>query len=335
MASATEATAGQEQQPAAQQEQPKALVVPDNRPYEIQKFELQQRSARLFAMSGLFADIKGQTPEQSIAQAFVKISLGDAMGFNPAESMTGIDLIQGRVAVGSSLRAARMQRAGYSWDILQLDDKGCRLRLKFKADYLMCEEVDGKTGDTRQVPVIVSFMVEDAARAGLIAKDNYKKNPRNMFFARAITNAQRWFAPGILGVDILSTEEAIDMAPLIDPEQAKSERVKAGTDLKADRILQKYSPAAQTAAIDASDLGITDRDTEEDTASQVGSTAQTSEKQSASSPLAQEVHGGTDPHEPPEAGSTPAPAAQSQPQTKQTGRTGHKVHGVAGIFDKD
>jgi hypothetical protein len=42
--------------------------------------------------------------------------------------MTGIDIIQGRVSVGSSLRAARMQRAGYSWDILQLDDKGCRLR---------------------------------------------------------------------------------------------------------------------------------------------------------------------------------------------------------------
>lgn len=209
----TESTQAPTPEPQPTIEQPRAMVVSDNRPAEIQKFEFQQRCARLFAASGLFADIKGQGESQSIAQAFVKIALGDSMGFNPAESMTGIDIIQGRVSVGSSLRAARMQRAGYSWDILQLDDKGCRLRMRFKGAPLMCEQIDDATGEISEVPAIVSFMVEDAARAGLAGKDTYKKNPRNMFFARAITNAQRWYAPGILGVDILSTEEAIDMEP--------------------------------------------------------------------------------------------------------------------------
>ena len=213
----------------------KQLTVTDNRPVEIQKFEFQQRCARLFAASGLFADIKGQSVEQSIAQAFVKIALGDSMGFNPAESMTGIDIIQGRVSVGSSLRAARMQRAGYSWDILQLDDKGCRLRMRYKGNPLMCEYVES-SGEVMETPTIVSFMAEDAARAGLVGKDNYKKNPRNMFFARAITNAQRWYAPGILGVDILSTEEAIDLEP---PTQDAGLAAKAVS--VANGIKQRYA----------------------------------------------------------------------------------------------
>jgi hypothetical protein len=55
--------------------------------------------------------------------------------------------------------------------------------------------------------VVITFGETEAARAGLIGKDNYKKNPRNMFFARAITNAQRWYAPGILSINILSAEE--------------------------------------------------------------------------------------------------------------------------------
>ena len=233
----TETPQTQAQNGATPAPEPTKLTVTDNRPIEIQKFEFQQRSARLFAASGLFADIKGQTVEQSIAQAFVKIALGDSMGFNPAESMTGIDIILGRVSVGSSLRAARMQRAGYSWDILQLDDKGCRLRMRYKGKPLMCEYIDEATQEVTETPTIVSFMVEDAARAGLIGKDNYKKNPRNMFFARAITNAQRWYAPGILGVDILSTEEAIDL----EPEGTQDTRLAAKAASVANGIKERYA----------------------------------------------------------------------------------------------
>jgi hypothetical protein len=223
--------------------QPKAEVATvDNRPLEIQKFEFQQRCARLFAMSGLFQDIKGQSEQQAIAQAFVKIALGDSMGFNPSEAMTGIDIIQGRVSVGANLRAARMQRAGFTWDILQLDDKGCRLRLKFGGKPLVSEVLEGDK--IVEVPTVVSFMAEDAARAGLIGKDNYKKNPRNMFFARAITNAQRWYAPGVLGVDILSTEEAIDMEPVV--ESTQDERLAAKSTSRLEEIKQRHAQPSST-----------------------------------------------------------------------------------------
>jgi len=198
---------------------------------DVHLFEMQQRQARLFAMSGLFADIKGQTQEQAIAQAFVKIALGDAMGFSPAESMTGIDIIQGRVAVGANLRAARMQRAGFSWapppgkkgPSAKITDKGCWLPLYYKGEPIL--DSDGKQ-------VVISYTEEDAKAAGLLAKDNYKKNPRNMYFARAITNAQRWYAPGVLGIDVLSTEEAIDVTYTEVPEAATATAVKA-SELRA------------------------------------------------------------------------------------------------------
>jgi hypothetical protein len=227
---------------------------------EVQRFELHQRQARLFALSGLFSDIKGTSLEQALAQAFVKIDLGESMGLSAAEAMTGIDLIQGRVAISANIRAAKMQRAGFSWDVLQLDDKGCRLSLKYKGQQLYREEVDEKTGDVSKVPAVVSFTEQDAARAGLIGKDNYKKNPRNMYFARAITNAQRWYAPGILSVNILSSEEAADLpnesepAPvpetkkIIDQAPTRTDAVKAVVRRRAQQAESAPSAAQEPSA---------------------------------------------------------------------------------------
>src|SRR5512146_3195420 len=109
--------------------------------------------AKLFADSGCFSDIKGQTKDESIAKAFVKIEMGESMGFSPAESMSGIDIIQGRVAVGANLRAARMQRAGFAWRFLQMDNKGCALVVYFKGQPMRNE--DG-------TPATASFTEEDA-----------------------------------------------------------------------------------------------------------------------------------------------------------------------------
>lgn len=253
-------------QPTTQQAPPEpesilAAVVKatESRLPEVQRFELHQRQARLFALSGLFSDIKGTSLEQALAQAFVKIDLGESMGLSAAEAMTGIDLIQGRVAISANIRAAKMQRAGYDWDILQLDDKGCRLGLKYKGQPLLCEETDAD-GTRRKVPVVISFTETDASRAGLIGKDNYKKNPRNMFFARAITNAQRWYAPGILSINILSSEEAADLADesgttpasistetrtAIDQATSKNDAVKAAVRKRAQHAQEPKADAKQ------------------------------------------------------------------------------------------
>ncbi len=194
-----------------------AILNQSVQPYTGERFELEQRMAKLFAMSGLFNDIKGSSQEMAIAQAYVKIAMGSSMGFSPAESMQGIDIIQGRPSVGSQLRAARMQRAGYSWRIDRLDDEGCELTIFSGTSEL---------GTAK-------FTKENATTAGLINKDNWKKDPSSMYFARAITRAQRRYAPGVLSLDVMSTEEARDY-----PEPA-SVGIAAATDNKTEDLAEK------------------------------------------------------------------------------------------------
>ena len=222
---------------------------------EVQKFELHQRQARLFAISGLFDDIKGTTQEQAIAQAFVKIDLGESIGLSPAEAMTGIDLIKGRVSISANIRAAKMKTAGYDWDILQLDEAGCRLRMKYKGRFIMREEIDEATGDVRMVPAIVSFTLDDAKKAALAGKDNYKNYARNMFFARAITNAQRWYAPEIFSLNILSTEESEDL-PGLDPAEEEAARKAVEEMAHIDKMFAELGTTApKIASIKAKHIG--------------------------------------------------------------------------------
>jgi hypothetical protein len=204
--------------------------------YTGERFELEQRMAKLFAMSGLFTDIKGSSQEMAIAQAYVKIALGSSMGFSPAESMQGIDIIQGRPAIGAQLRAARMQRAGYSWRIDRLDDEGCELSIFAGTSEL------GKA----------KFTKDDAAKAKLIDKDNYKKDPSSMYFARAITRAQRRYAPGVLSLDVMSSEEAIDY-----PEPASISAATA-TDNKTEELAKKLEAKRQPAPVQTAPVSITE-----------------------------------------------------------------------------
>lgn len=228
-------------------------------------FGHKQRLARLFAVSGCFQDIKTKNipEEQAIAQAFVKIELGESMGFTAAESMQGVHLISGTPAVNAQLRAARMQRAGFSWEIDWFyDDKGfctgCRLWLYRNGKPILKPArneageplvIDGKV---QMEQVSVAFLRRDAERlmtkiwdqgdgkpprtASVLEKDNWKNTPANMYFARAVTNAQRWYAPGVLSGDIPSTEEAMDFDPPIN-------RAEAATSEQAEALKARLSQA--------------------------------------------------------------------------------------------
>lgn len=261
---------------------------------QFESFKQKQRLAHLFAKSGCFADIKGtQSPEQAIAQAFVKIELGESMGFSPAESMQGVQLIQGTPAVNAQLRAARMQRAGYHWDIDWFEDAqgichGCRLWLYRNGKPLLKplrgddgSIVHGEDGKPLLEHVSVSFTRKDAEmlktqiwegpqgartkrEASVLEKDNWKNTPRNMYFARCVTNAQRFHAPGVLSGDVPSVEEVMDWsseeisavsATLANADALKRRLREAKDQGKApaaapapERTEQQEPPASQSAA---------------------------------------------------------------------------------------
>ena len=202
---------------------------------EKMRFEFHQRIAKLFIASGVFEDTKVANANQAIAQAMLKIELGAAAGLTPAESMKSIYFTPGgKPEIDSAVRAARMKRAGYDWRFLQHDDKGCSIELWRNGSPLK--------NSSGQV-AIVSFTESDAKNAkvwnrkkgemvSLIESNpTYKSYPRNMYFSRCITNAQRWYAP-----------EALNGANFTDPTER--DEIEAERDTVPRPLFPAREPAA-------------------------------------------------------------------------------------------
>ena len=166
-------------------------------------------AAKSMAASGYFQDA------HSAAQAVVKILAGQELGFGPFASMTGVYIIQGRPSIGANLMAAAVKKSGrYNYRIIEMTDKVCEI-----AYFESGQEI----GRSR-------FTLEDAHKAGT---KNLDKFPRNMLFARAMSNGVRWYCPDVfagapvytpeeLGAAVNEDGEVIDVpaVKVVEPEPA-------------------------------------------------------------------------------------------------------------------
>jgi hypothetical protein len=140
--------------------------------------------AETFYNSGMFVDIK------SSSQAMVKIMAGQEFGIPPFAAMSGIHLIQGKPTIGAGLMAQRVKKSGkYTYSVLQLNDAICEIEF-----IQLPKTVLGKS----------TFTIEDAKKAGT---KNIDRFPKNMLFARAISNGVRWFTPDIYDSVVYVPEE--------------------------------------------------------------------------------------------------------------------------------
>ena len=153
----------------------------------IRSFDDAAKAAQAMSASGFFSDTR------SAQQAIVKIMAGMELGFGPFASMTGVAIIQGKPAIGANLQAAAIKRTGkYNYRVVEMTDQVVEL---------MFLEQGKEIGRSR-------FSMQDAQAAGLNGKDNWKKFPRNMLFARAISNGVRWYAPDIFnGATVYTPDE--------------------------------------------------------------------------------------------------------------------------------
>lgn len=148
-----------------------------------------------FYKSGMFADIK------SAQQAVVKIMAGAEMGISPFQAMSGIHIIQGKPTIGAGLMASRVKSSGkYNYKIVEMDEKVCKIQF-----YEQCAVLGDKHNNKGWNEIGVStFTIEDAKKAGT---KNLDKFPRNMLFARAMSNGVRWFCPDIYEGPVYVPEE--------------------------------------------------------------------------------------------------------------------------------
>ena len=141
-----------------------------------------------FFKSGMFSDIK------SAQQAVVKIMAGAEMGISPFAAMSGIHIIQGKPTIGAGLMAARVKGFGkYDYKVLEHTDKVCSIEFGTK----------GPGSDIKSLG-ISTFTIEDAKKAGT---KNLDKFPKNMLFARAMSNGVKWYTPDIYENPVYVPEE--------------------------------------------------------------------------------------------------------------------------------
>lgn len=130
---------------------------------------------------------------QDAAQAVVKVLAGQELGFGPIASMTGVFIVKGRVTLSANLMAASIKRhPKYDYRVKDLTDEKASVAF-FEAG----QEVG--TSD---------FTIKDARDAGLAGGENWKKYPRNMLFARALSNGAKWFCPDVFaGAPVYTPDE--------------------------------------------------------------------------------------------------------------------------------
>jgi hypothetical protein len=140
----------------------------------------------ILAKSGYFQDTR------DAAQAIVKVLAGQELGFGPVASMTGVYIVKGKVSLSANLMGAAVKRSGrYNYRVLELTDEAAEIEF-FE---------DGKgIGRSR-------FTLQDAQKAGLNGSDNWRKYPRNMLFARALSNGVKWYCPDVTGGPAYTPDE--------------------------------------------------------------------------------------------------------------------------------
>ena len=149
------------------------------------EFDVMQRIAKAMVSSGYFSDAK------DLAKAVVKIMAGRELGLGEFASMTGIHVIQGKPAIGANVIATLIANdPRYAYRVLEHTDDICRIAF-----------FDGgeQVGEA-------AFSAADAKRAGT---QNMNKFPRNMLFARALSNGAKWYTPGIFGGSPVYTPEEL------------------------------------------------------------------------------------------------------------------------------
>jgi hypothetical protein len=157
---------------------------------EVATIDSMQTMANAVAKSKLWKTV--DTPEKALALML----LCQSEGLHPMTAVRRYDLIQGTPTMKSEAQLAEFYQRGGAVVWMQRTAEVC----------------EAKFLHPRHCPdgVIIKWTMEDARRAGLTNKDNWKHYPRQMLAARVISEGVQTVDPGA-GLGMLTPEEAIDV----------------------------------------------------------------------------------------------------------------------------
>jgi len=190
-----------------------------------------ERAAKAMAASGFFTDTK------QASQAIVKILAARELGLGPFAGMNGVNIIQGKPAFSANIMAACVKKSGrYNYRVTEMTDKNCTIEFM--------EYMAGKWNTSG----VSSFTIEDAKKAGT---KNLDKFPRNMLFARAMSNGVRWYCPDVMSGSVAYTPEELGADVDEDGNVVSVEFVEEVTTIEpAPEPVEESLPLAYTMTIE-------------------------------------------------------------------------------------
>lgn len=164
-----------------------------------------KRTAQVLAESGFFKDARDGT------KAMAKILAGRDLGLSPFEAMSALHVIEGKIEASADLHASRV-KASTKYDYQVVTHTATECSIEF------FEFMDGE----RATLGFSEFTMADAEAAGLAKRDVWKKYPRNMLFARAMSNGVAWHCPDVMGGLRIYTTGELEAKPDLTAGEGES-----------------------------------------------------------------------------------------------------------------
>jgi hypothetical protein len=129
-------------------------------------------------------------------------------GIGPAQALNGgLHIIEGKVELSARMMGALIRRAGHTLQPKECTNEVCT--------------IFGRRRDTGE-ELTNTYTIEDAAAAGLIKeKGGWKKNPKDMLFARCLSQLARQLFQDVIGIgyiegEISGTAPEIEKPPIAE-----------------------------------------------------------------------------------------------------------------------
>lgn len=180
--------------------------------------------------------------------AIIKIELGRELGMSAIASLQGIMFNErGGFTLSATLQGACLQRHGYSWKVVKLTDDECALDI-----YRGGDKIGESTLTMKQAAAAKMNQQWSSKDGAWTEKHTWKSFPRNMLFARCLTNAVKWYAPEVLaGVPMYDPDELEGLPPseaVIDVTPTPSTN---GNGKTADKPAHAPAPAPDLKPVSA------------------------------------------------------------------------------------
>lgn len=164
------------------------------------------------------------------ADILVAVQMGAELGIKPLQALQNIACIDGRPCIYGDLLLALVQASGQLESLHEEQEEGgaiCTVKRRGRE------------------PVTQAFSLQDAQRAGLTSKDNWKKYPRRMSQWRARAYALRDAFPDVLKG--LAIREEVEDNLIVEVEDPIKEPESSGAEVSNEPPVQEvFDPLAQS-----------------------------------------------------------------------------------------